>query len=98
MSLPIEFSLIFLLNSANSVNHDKFQKMLTRDTVFLATDTFLVIVTGSIFSLPYLGRYFNRCLSKDSYRNLIFTTSFGNVSIVRFEVSLAIIPFLVRNY
>ena len=66
----------------------------------MAADTLPVLVIQSVFSLLPLGRYLlpvttqNRYQSTGSSGKLLFTTISGNVSIVRYRISLVTILLL----
>ena len=72
--------------------------------IYLPTDTFSVIVIERKFILLPVGKHLlplitvNRHLLRSSNRNLVFTSSFGNVSIVRHDASLVIIPIPILKF
>ena len=74
--------------------------MVTRDILYLTTDTFLDVVVKSNFPLLSVGWYLfrvvsgNRYLLRGSNENTLFITSTCNVSVSRWVTTLVTIPLL----
>ena len=89
------------MNSANSVNHEKFKSsMVTRDILYLTVDTFLDIVVKSNLPLLSVGCYLfrvvssNRYIPKGSNENTLCITSTDNVSVARWVIPVVTILLL----
>ena len=74
--------------------------MVTRNNTQLATCTLPVVVIKITFLLLVLVRYLllftpvNSYLTRCSWENLIFATTSGNISVIRYGVSQVTIPLL----
>ena len=95
------FSKWLSLKSANSMSHGKVQTgLVTKGSTYLATDTLPIIVILRIFPLIPLVTYLlplttlNIYLTRDSNGNFFFTTTWRNISVVRYGVSLVTILLL----
>ena len=75
--------------------------LVTRCGTYLATDTLPVRVTLRIFLLLPLVTYLlppttlNRCQTRDSNGNLFFTTTWRNISVVKYGLSLVTTLLLI---